>query len=119
MNKREKHSTRQEQPRVAHLIVRISRALEAYEAGDPTAAIVALDGLHASALPDRPEWLANELEQRAASAQHGAPVPAAALDWVGLARDRLRRETGEDVLGAVTPVRLALRSALTCLGSGA
>ena len=46
------------------------------------------------------------------------PVPAAARDWIEEARLRIRHELGEDILGAVTPVRLALCSALTCLGAG-
>ena len=103
--------------KTAELIVRISRALEAYEGGDKPAALQALDGLHGAPLPDRPEWLAVEMERRATTAQGGGLVPAAALDWVELARDRLRREMGEDVLGAVVPVPLALRSALGCIGT--
>lgn len=103
--------------KTAELIVHISRALEAYEAQDLPAALAALNGLNAAQLPDRPEWIAHELEQRAASVQRGGLVPAAALDWVELARDRLHREMGEDVLGAVTPVRLALNSALRCIGA--
>lgn len=103
--------------KTADLIVKISHALEAYEAGDRPAALLALEGLHGAPLPDRPEWLATELERRATTAQQGGMVPAAALDWVDLARDRLRREMGEDVLGAVVPVPLALRSALGCIGA--
>ena len=102
---------------IAPLIVRVSRALEAYEAGDKPAALAALEGLQAAPVPDRPEWLAVEMERRAVTVQGGGLSPAAALDWVELARDRLRRELGEDVAWAVVPVPLALRSALNCLGA--
>lgn len=64
-------------------------------------------------LPDRPEWIAHELERRADA--RDVPCPQAAAEWIEHARHRLRRELGEDVPGAVVPVPLALRSALTCL----
>jgi hypothetical protein len=101
---------------VARLIVATIRALNLYEAGVLPGALAALDGHAPAPLPDRPEWIASELERRAAGARSG-PVPAAALDWVGLARDRLRQEIGEPVRFAVVPVPLALRSALGCLGA--
>ncbi|MCF7992125.1 MAG: hypothetical protein K9M02_16930 [Thiohalocapsa sp.] len=103
---------------VARSIVAISRALELYEAGKPADALAALDNLgEPDPLPDRPEWLAAQMEHRSDAAQAGALSPAAALDWVALARDRLRLEQGEDVDGANVPVPLALRSALNCLGA--
>ncbi len=77
-------------------MVAISRSLEAYEADPP---------------PDRPEWVAAELERRTAQ----EACPAAARDCIELARDRLRRERGESVIGTVVPVPLALRFALNCL----
>ncbi len=41
----------------------------------------------------------------------------AAIQWIDLAVQRLRRELEEDIPGAVEPVRLYLRAALTSLGS--
>lgn len=102
-------------PSVARLIVAVTKSLEAYQSGNLPAALSALGGYAPGALPDRPEWIANELERRADAARSG-PSPAAALDWIGLARDRLRKEMGEPVQFAVVPVPLALRSALGCLG---
>jgi len=87
---------------VAKLIVAISNALEKVPLGDP--------------LPAKPIWQLREIEQRSQMARSG-PVPAAARDWVDIARDRLRKELGEPVAGACVPVRLALRSALKCLGA--
>ncbi len=103
--------------KITPMIIAISAALEHYEQGDLQGALKLLENFEVERLPDRSEWLAMQLERRAQAGQSGAPVPAAAADWVGLARDRIRRELGEDILGAVTPVRLALRSALTCLGA--
>lgn len=104
-------------PTVARLIVATSRSLECYEAGDLPGALGALDGFRARPLPERPEWLATELERDSAAALHGQPVPAAALDCIDLARDRIRKEMGEPVRFAIMPVRLALRTALTALGA--
>ncbi len=39
----------------------------------------------------------------------------AANQWIDLAVQRIRRELGEDVPGAMEPVRLCLRAALTSL----
>ena len=77
--------------------------------GDLSGALAALDGFHARTLPERPEWLATELERQSAAALHGQPIPAAALDCFELARDRIRKEMGEPVQFAIMPVRLALR----------
>jgi F420-0:gamma-glutamyl ligase-like protein len=95
------------------LTVATVRALEAYEAGDLRGALASLEGIEAAPLPDRPEWIAHELEQRAD--RRDTPCPQAAAEWIEHARARIRRELGEDVIGAVVPVRLALQSALTCL----
>lgn len=94
----------------AQLIVAVSRSLEAYADGDRAGALAALDGITADPIPDRPAWIANELERRTRDSQ----CPAAARDWISLARDRLRLESGEDVRASI-PVVLALNSALTCL----
>jgi hypothetical protein len=75
----------------ARLIVRISTALECYEQGDALAALSALQHVPSE-----------------------SPDITQAREWVELARDRLLQELGEDV-AAVTPVPLALRSALNCL----
>ena len=79
-------ATRNHTPSVARLIVAASRALDLYEAGNLAGALSALDGFHARPLPERPEWLATELERQSDAAMHGQPVPAAALDvssWPG------------------------------------
>lgn len=110
-------ATQNDTPSVARLIVAASRSLECYEAGDLSGALAALDGFHARPLPERPEWLATELERQSDAALHGQPIPAAALDCFELARDRIRTEMGEPVQFAIMPVRLALRSALTALGA--
>jgi hypothetical protein len=89
--------------RNSQLIIAVSKALEAYESGNPEAALEALSGIQADTLPDRPEWITNELEVRATAAQAGYAVPAAARDWVALAQDRLRREAGEEILGLWCP----------------
>lgn len=102
--------------RVAPLIVATSTALERYEAGDLSGALEVLKPYAPQPLPDRPEWLLRQIEKRHAASLRGGPIPEAALDWLADARDRLRRELGEEVLGAVCPVPLALRSALKCLG---
>lgn len=99
----------------AQLIVAASNALELYEAGDKQAALDRLQGIFAAPLPDHPEWIASELEKRANLP--GVACPAAAREWIEHAQDRLRRELGADILGAVVPVPLALRSALTCLNA--
>lgn len=95
------------------LTVAATRALEAYEAGDLQGALAILEGIEAAPLPDRPEWIAHELERRADA--RDVPCPQAAAEWIEQARDRIRRELGETALGAVVPVPLALKSALTCL----
>jgi len=105
-------------PTVARLIVATSTALELYEAGDLPAALKALDGFDPDPLPDRPEWIATQLERHHAAGLAGSPVPAAALDCIGEAKLRIRRELGEDILGAVWPVPSALRTALNALGAG-
>jgi hypothetical protein len=103
--------------KTAALITRISWALEQYERGDRLAALLALDGIEGDPLPDHPAWLANEAARRAEGAQKGYLDPTAARDWIDLARDRLRAEMGVNV-GTLTPVPLALNSALACLGAG-
>jgi hypothetical protein len=105
-------------PSVARLIVAASRSLECYEAGDLAGALVALDGFHARPLPERPEWIAAEFDRLYATAYSGGPVTASALDCIDLARERIRLELGEPVKFAIMPVRMALRSALNCLGAG-
>ena len=105
-------------PAVARLIVATTRALELYEGGDLLGALKALDGIEADPLPDRPEWIAAQLERHHAAGLAGQPVPAAARDWIALARDRLRQELGEPITFDFVSVLLALRSALTCLGAG-
>ena len=96
------------------LTIAIDRALDRYEAGDLQGALAALDGIEAAPLPDRPEWIAHELEAHAD--RRGEPCPQAAAEWIEHARDRIRRELGETVAGAaVAPVRLALNSAAKCL----
>lgn len=105
-------------PSVASLIVAASNALELYQAGDLPAALAALGGFDPDPLPERPEWIATELERRHAATLAGGPHTGAALDYLDFARDRLRQELGEPVKYAIMPVPLALRSALRCLGAG-
>jgi hypothetical protein len=102
-------------PSVARLIVAAAYALEHYDAGDLPAALAALDGMEADPLPDHPCWLAAALAQRSAVTMRGELAVVVARNWMAEARHRLRRELGEDILGAVTPVHLALRSALHCV----
>jgi hypothetical protein len=111
-------ATHNSTPTVARLIVATTRALELYQAGDLPAALAALDGIEADPLPDRPEWIATQLERYHAAGLAGQPVPGAARDCIALARDRIRKELGEPVQFAVMPVPLALRTALGCLGAG-
>lgn len=90
------------------------RALHRYTAGDLLGALEILDALPgADPLPDHVHWNVAELERRVAG--DPAAINSAARDWVELARDRIRRELGEDVT-AVVPVPLALTSALGVLG---
>lgn len=93
----------------------IREALHYYLAGNPAEALKVLEVIPAGdPLPDSPVWVATECERRAASPTSPATVSAAARDWVELARDRLHRELGEDVIAAV-PVPLALGTALSLL----
>ena len=101
---------------VARLIVATTTALEAYQAGRLVDALEALDGIEADPIPERPEWVAGMLESRAEAARHG-PVPAAARDWIALARDRLGHEMGGPNPGALPSVPCSLRSALRVLGA--
>jgi len=93
----------------------INAALAAYEEGDPRTALNIL-----VSLPDPPtinlndEGSRNLMEARLRATKAGRPIPAAALDWIALARHRLRKELGEQELGIV-PVGLALRTALSCI----
>lgn len=99
----------------AELVRSIVGALELSERNMPLNALALLEGFEPSPLPDRPEWIARQLEIRASDRARGISLEAA-LDWVALARERLQREAdGEELLGSV-PVRLCLRSALHCLG---
>jgi hypothetical protein len=103
--------------KTAQLITRISTALAAYEQGDRVAALDALERIDADTLPEHPVWLAQEAVARSEAAQKGYLDPVAARDWIELARDRIRQEMGADVV-ALTPVSIALKSALACLGAG-
>jgi hypothetical protein len=103
--------------KTAQLIVVISAALEAYDRGDRMAALDALQGIDANPLPEHPAWTAQAAVARSEAVQKGYVDPAAAGDWCELAKDRIRHEMGHDVV-ALTPVSVALKSALACLGAG-
>ena len=93
----------------------LQEALHLYASGRLGDALHALDVVpDGDPLPDHPAWDVAEVERRAATPDAPSTVSAAVRDWVELARDRLRRELGEDVPAAV-PVPLALMTALELL----
>lgn len=92
----------------------IDAALDAYEAGNLREALNLLVGLGEPPGFD----LASPEGEAIVGARCRAvdrPLPAAALEWITLARDRLRFELGDSAGPAVVPVTLALGTALGCL----
>lgn len=86
----------------------IRHALALYEAGDLDGAIWALGGPG----PDTTAEAEEEHTERVAAA--GWPAPAAVADWVAVAVRTMRQERGEPV-SAISPVHLALQTALAII----
>jgi len=93
----------------------LREALHYYLAGNPAEALRTLEVIPAAdPLPESLAWVATECERRAAAPAAPSTISAAARDWVELARDRLRRELGADVVAPV-PVPLALGTAIALI----
>lgn len=92
----------------------IDAALDAYEAGNLREALNCLVGLGEPPVfdLDSPE---GEAIMGARARALDRPLPAAALEWVALARDRLRFELGDSAGPAIVPVPVSLNTALGCL----
>jgi len=88
----------------------IEAALAAYNAGRLQAALDALPAVRLSEAE-----LEASLEETARDPYSQASIAGAVESYIALARDRIRSELGQDVIG-VCPVPLALNTALSLLG---
>jgi hypothetical protein len=94
----------------------LREALRPYESGRLAEALVLLEELPAAPVElDAAAWTASARARRTADPIAPSSISGAAIEWIDLARDRLRSELGLSVIPGVVPVSLAIRTALDLL----